>query len=318
MTGYIIRRLIQAVIVILIVSIIVFLIMRLLPGDPILIYMSQSRMQGSSTEQLQKLRHEYGLDKPLIAQYLDWLGGILHGDMGRSIFQLEPVRNLIATAFPITVYLGFLSFLISFFLGISAGIISAVRRGTWLDTVVTVLANLGITAPIFWVGIMLIYLFGLSLKWLPIQGYTSPFDNFWLSTKQLMMPVFCLSLFPIASAARQTRSSMLEVIHQDYIRTAWSKGLRERAVIFRHALKNSLIPVITWKGATVRNIFGGSVIIETVFNIPGMGRLAVNGLMEQDYAIIQGVTLIMAIIVTIANLLVDLINGWLDPRVHYE
>ena len=317
MTAYIIRRLIQAIIVIIMTSFIVFVVMRLLPGDPILLFIDQASVAGASPKAIEALRHEFGLDKPVLMQYFDWVSAALRGDLGMSIFLSRVVTDMIIQRLPITFHLGILAFLLSVFIGITAGVISAVRRGTWTDTWVTALANLGITAPIFWVGIMMIYLFGLNLRWLPIYGYTSPLDDFWLSTRQLIMPVFCLSIFAVSSAARQTRSSMLEVIRQDYIRTAWAKGLRERAVIMGHALKNGLIPVVTLKGMTVRNIFGGSVLIETVFNIPGMGRLAVDALMNQDYPIIQGVIMVIAIMVVLANLVVDLSYGWLDPRIRY-
>jgi peptide/nickel transport system permease protein len=164
---------------------------------------------------------------------------------------------------------------------------------------------------------MMIYVFGLYLHWLPVQGYTSPFTDFWLNTRQIVMPVICLALFPIASNTRQTRSSMLEVMRQDYIRTAWAKGLRERLVIFKHALKNGLVPVITLKGMGIAGIFGGQVFVEQIFNIPGMGRLSVNAIFNQDYAVIQGVMLLIAGVMLLANLLVDLSYGWLDPRVRY-
>jgi len=316
--AYIVRRLIQAVLVIFIVSIIVFLALRLLPGDPILIYISGSVFESASPQYLESLRQELGLDKPLVVQYGNWLVSCFQGDLGLSLFKDQPVTRLITSALPVTFHLGVLAFLISLVVGVAAGVISAVRRGSWVDTVVTVLANLGLTAPVFWVALMFMYLFGLNLRWLPVHGYTYPFDDFWLSTRQLIMPVFCLALFAIASTTRQTRSSMLEVIRQDYIRTARAKGLREQVIIFRHALKNGLIPVVTWKGMTVRNIFGGSVIIETIFNIPGMGRLAVDAAFEQDYAVVQGVVLVIAIVVTLANLAVDLSYSWLDPRIRYK
>jgi len=317
MTTYIIRRLIQSLFVLLIVTIIVFLAMRLLPGDPILMMVTADALKEASEEHIAALRHEFGLDKPLFVQYANWLSGAVRGDLGKSILHGDSVTTEIVRRIPITFHLGAVAFLMSILIGIPAGIISAVRRGGWLDTGVTLLANLGITVPIFWLGILLVYLFALYLRWLPTFGYTSPFDNFWLSTRQVLMPIFCLSVFAIASGARQTRSSMLEVIQQDYIRTAWSKGLKERAVIFRHALKNALIPVVTLKGMTVSNIFGGSVLIETVFNIPGMGRLAVDGVVSQDYAIVQGVILVVATAVMLANLVVDLSYGWLDPRIRY-
>ena len=191
--------------------------------------------------------------------------------------------------------------------------IAAIRRGKWIDTVVTALAYLGVCIPIFWLGILMIYGFGLKLDWLPIAGYTSPFDDFWLSTKQLVMPVTCLSIFGLASIARQMRSSMLEVIRQDYIRTAWAKGLRERVIVMRHALKNSLIPIITLIGMGSHH-FGGSVMVETVFAIPGIGRLMVTSLFGHDYVVVQSGVLIIAIIIIFTNLIVDISYGWLDPQ----
>lgn len=318
MTTFLIRRLIQAVIVLLLVTLIVFFTMRLLPGDPVLMVLLSTEVEEITQEQLDILRHEYGLDKPLIMQYFDWIGGIFQGDLGASILQKIPVSGELMRRLPITLHLGLLAFVLSAVIGIPAGIICAIRRGTWIDTVVTLIANVGITVPIFWLGIVFIYFFALYLGWLPVMGYTSPFDDFWMSTRQIIMPVICMAVFPIASAARQTRSSMLEVMHRDYIRTAWSKGIRERVVVIKHALKNALIPVITLKGMSLSMIIGGSVLIETVFNIPGMGRLAVASVVNQDYQYVQGIILIVAVVVVLGNLLVDITNGWLDPRIRYN
>ena len=318
MTTYIIRRLILAVIVLILVSVFVFLTMRLLPGDPILMYVSASSVQEITEEQLDALRHEFGLDKTLPMQYLDWISGVLRGDLGTSILNRSPVTQEILKRLPITVHLGLLAFIIAIIIGIPAGVLCAIRRGSWLDNLLTTLANIGITVPVFWLGIILIYVFALYFKLLPVMGYTSPFEDFWLSTKQIIMPVFCLALGPLAGNARQARSSMLEVIHKDYIRTAWSKGLKEQTIIMKHALKNGLMPVVTLSGIGVGTILGGSVLIEQVFNIPGMGRLAVTSVMNQDYPYVQAIALIMAISIVFANLLVDISYGWLDPRVHYD
>ena len=318
MTAYVIRRIIQAVFVLLLVSIIVFISLHILPGDPIYMLMTSEEMNQKPEEEIQALRHEYGLDKPLIVQYFDWLGGVLHGDFGTSIRFRFSVGGLMLERIPLTLHLGILAFIIAHVLGIAAGVVCAVRRGTWWDTVVTVLANFGITIPIFWLGIMMIYLFSLYLHWLPVMGYTSPFTDFWMSTRQLVMPVICLAIMPMASAARQTRSSMLEVMHQDYIRTAWSKGLKERAIIIKHAMKNGLIPVLTLAGLHLSGIIGGSVLIETVYAIPGVGRLAVDSLFNRDYLVIQGVTILVAGVIVLVNLIVDIAYGWLDPRVRYR
>ncbi len=318
MGAYIVRRILQMILIMIIATAIVFLMVRLLPGDPILMYLTQQDMDGFTTEQVEKMRHDLGLDRPLYIQYLAWVGNVLTGDLGNSLIQRRTVMGEIKKRLPITLHLGILAFTISIIVGIPGGIVAAVRRGGWLDQVITTIGNLGITVPIFWLGILLIDLFGLKLGWLPIFGYTSPFEDFWLNTKQIIMPVFCLAIPSIASTIRLTRSSMLEVMRKDYIRTAWSKGLGEKMVIFRHALKNSLLPVITLKGITVVVILGGSVFIETVFNIPGMGRLAVEAIRAQDYPVIQGVILFIAIVVTLSNLLVDLTWGWLDPRIRYD
>lgn len=318
MSAYIIRRFMHLIIVFLLVSIMVFMVMRLLPGDPIYMLVSRASADSASEAQIDKLRHEYGLDRNMTIQYLDWLGGVFRGDFGVSIANGRDVRDDIVRRLPITLHLGILALIISFILGVPAGVICAVRRGTWLDTLVTSLANIGITIPVFWLGVVLMYLFALKLRWLPIFGYTSPFDDFWLNCKQIIMPVFCLAITSVAGIARQARSSMLEVMRQDYIRTAWSKGLKERGVIIKHGLKNGLIPVIVLLGLGLSQIVGGSVLVETVFNVPGMGRLAVTAMSNQDYPVVQGVVLFFAVMVLLSNLIVDLSYGWLDPRVQYS
>jgi len=316
--AYIVRRLLTALVVLLLITAVVFIVMHLLPGDPILLYLSQDTVTAFTAEEIVAARHEFGLDKPVIVQYLNWLSGVLHGDLGESIFRSTKVTEEIGNALPITLYLGMLAWVISHVIAIPAGVICAVKRGKWIDTILTILANIGITAPQFWVGILLIYVFGLYLNWLPIFGYTSPFDDFWLSIKKVIMPVFCLSLVPLSGCVRQTRSAMLEVVRQDYIRTAWSKGLAERNVILRHAIKNGIIPVVTLAGMAVPLIIGGQVLIETVFGIPGIGRLSVTALFSRDYAIVQGIVLVIAVFVVLVNLLVDIAYGWLDPRIHYD
>jgi peptide/nickel transport system permease protein len=317
-TTFIIRRLIQSLVVLVLVSIIVFLALRILPGDPIRLIVTSSEAQSYTEEQIAQLRHQFGLDRPLPVQYVSWVGGLFRGDMGVSIFTRTPVKDEIFRRLPITFHLGVVTFFIGLIIGIPVGIISAIRRGKWLDQFVISMSNLGITIPTFWLGLLLMYFFGLYLKWLPIMGYTAPFEDWWLSTRQLVMPVFCLCVFPVASMARQTRSSMLEVMRQDYIRTAWAKGLRERIVIIRHALKNGLIPIITVAGMGIPMIVGGTVVIETVFNIPGMGRLAVASVQNQDYPYVQGIILIISAAVVLTNLLVDITYGWADPRIRFN
>jgi peptide/nickel transport system permease protein len=217
-----------------------------------------------------------------------------------------------------TLYLAGIALVLSAILGISMGILSAIRRGSFLDNVLSLFANVGIATPVFWLGLLGIYVFAYRLGWLPIQGFTWPTVDLGKSLAQSVMPIVCLSLPSIAMLARQTRSSMLEVIQQDYIRTAKAKGLREGAVTSRHALKNALIPVVTLMGILVRLLIGGSVLVETVFNIPGMGRLLVNSAINKDFIVVQAGVLLISAITCLANLAVDISYGWLDPRTRYE
>jgi peptide/nickel transport system permease protein len=317
MTAYILRRLLHAALVVLLVSVLIFVVMRLLPGDPVLMFMTSGDMQTVSPEQLASLRHEYGLDKPLPLQYVDWLSSAVRGDLGRSILFHYSVGDEIARRLPISLSLGLLALLLGVLVGPAVGAVSAVKRGTWLDTLLTVLATIGITAPSFWVAILLIYVFGLQLGLLPAYGYTSPLADPWTSLQQTVLPVLVLSVFPIAAAARQTRSSVLEVLGQDYVRTARAKGLDQRVTVVRHVLKNALMPVATLQGEIFRNIVAGSVVVETVFVIPGMSRLLITGMQAQDYPVVQGVILVVAVGVVLANLLVDVMYVWLDPRIQY-
>jgi len=318
MTTYIIRRVLWAIVILIMLTLLVFFSMRLLPGDPIIIYVGQSQgLIGMDPEALDKLRAEFGLDKPIMMQYFNWVGGIFRGDLGKSVTYNEDVGKLLAKRFPKTIYIGAVTFVIATILGTASGMFAALRRGKWADQIFTPLSYIGITIPIFWLGVLMIYAFGLKLHWLPTSGYTSPFDDFWLSTRQLIMPVVCLAVTQIAMLSRQMRSSVLEVVRQDYIRTAWSKGLSERLIVLKHMLKNSLIPVITLTGFAIGAIFGGSVLIESVFNIPGIGRLMVTSIFAQDYVVVQSCTLIFAVIVLVTNLLVDMSYGWLDPRIRY-
>jgi peptide/nickel transport system permease protein len=318
MTTYIIRRLLHALVVVLLVSILVFVVMRLLPGDPILMFVTAGDMQAASTDQVEALKHEYGLDKPLAAQYLDWLVKVGQGDLGRSILFHYSVADEIFRRLPISLSLGLMALVVGVIVGPLLGALSAAQRGTWLDTVLTVTATIGITAPSFWVGILLIYIFGLKLGWLPVYGYTSPFADFGAWLQQCILPVAVLSVFPIAAASRQTRSSVLEVLQLDYVRTARAKGLSESRTVAGHVLKNALMPVATLQGEIFRNIVAGSIVVETVFVIPGMSRMLLNGMLAQDYPVVQGVILVVAVAVVLANLMVDIVYGWLDPRIQYS
>jgi peptide/nickel transport system permease protein len=314
MANFIIRRLFQTVIVVLLVTIISFLLMQLIPGDPALTLLGTEATQG----QIDALRKELWLDRPVYIQYFHWLDNSIHGDFGSSITLRQDVSTLLAKRLPVTLYLSLWAFFGSIIFGIIFGIISAIRRGSWIDNVVSLLANSGVAVPVFWLGILGIYLFGLKLGWLPLQGYTSPLDDFGRSTRQIVMPVICLAVPFLAILTRQTRSSMLEIIRNDYIRTAMSKGLKEQVIISRHALRNALIPIVTLIGINLRTIIGGSVLVETVFNIPGMGRLLVQACFNKDFQVMQASLVIMSLITCISNLAVDISYGWIDPRVRYE
>ena len=314
MLSFIIRRLIQTLVVLFIVSLLSFFLLHIIPGDPVVAMLGMD----ATPQTVAQLRQELSLDRSLFTQYVDWIWGALHGDLGKSLIFREDVTKLIGQRLPITAYISFLALIISTVVGIWAGIIGAVRRGGFTDSMISLFANMGIAVPTFWLGILGIYVLGLKLDLLPIQGFTWPTVDFWKSMGQVIMPVFCLSVPGVAVLARQTRSSMLEVIRQDYIRTAISKGLRERVVIYRHALKNALIPVVTLLGIQVRLLVGGAVLTETVFNIPGMGRLLVRASFDKDFLIVQGCTLFIGIAVCLSNLLVDLSYGWIDPRIRYE
>jgi peptide/nickel transport system permease protein len=318
MATYLIRRVLWALVILIMLTLLVFFAMRLLPGDPIIIYVGQSQgLVNMDPEALAELKAQFGLDKPIMVQYFNWVGGIFRGDLGKSLYYHDKVTTLLGKRMPVTLHIGVITFIIATILGVLGGMLAALRRGKLGDQIITPLSYIGITIPIFWLGVLMIYAFGLKLHWLPTSGYTSPFDDFWLSTKKLIMPVICLAVTQIAMLSRQMRSSVLEVVRQDYVRTAWSKGLRERAIVIKHMLKNSLIPVITLMGFAIGMIFGGSVLIESVFNIPGMGRLMVTSIFNQDYVVVQSCTLIFAVIVLLTNLAVDISYGWLDPRIRY-
>jgi len=318
-TTYILRRLLMALLVLFIITIIVFFIMRLLPGDPLIIYMGQAAQQQAIDEgQIEELRRQFGLDKSLVVQYFNWIGGVVKGDFGESINYHEKVSRLLAERLPVTIYIGAISLVFGSIIGISIGLWAGIRRAKWPDRIITPLTYIGISIPIFWLGILMIYLFALKLHWLPTSGWTSPFDDFVLSTRKIVMPVICMSLFSIAANARQMRSSVLETIGQDYIRTAWAKGLSERIIIFRHAMKNSLIPVITLVGLQVPILVGGTVIIEQIFSLPGMGRLLINAIAQRDYPIVSGMLVVVAVAMVLINLLVDLAYAFLDPRIRYK
>ena len=320
MTAYIIRRVIIGFIILLLVTMIVFLFVRLLPGDPLIVYMASYDIaaQTIGEEEYQFLLAKFGLDKPIPVQYINWLGDLFRGDLGKSIVLQEDITTLMANVMPRTAYLGAISMIIGTGLGVLFGIIVALRRGTRTDTIITFMANIGITVPQFWLGILLMYFFSYKLGWLPTSGWTAPFDDPWMHFKQIIMPVICLSVGGLSGMCRLTRSCMLEVMRQDYVRTAWAKGLGEKLIVFRHQIRNAVIPIVTVLGGTLGGILGGAIIVENVFAIPGMGRLMVAGVFDQDYQIVQAGVLLFGGIVIFSNLVVDITWAWIDPRIRYD
>ena len=258
------------------------------------------------------------LDKPMLVRYWHWVEKIVQGDMGLSYKYTKPVMDLLRQRLPVTMYLGGISLIISVFLGIILGTLCGINRGRTVDNVLTVLANIGSVVPGFWLAVVGMYIFSIKLGWLPSYGFSFPTAGVGLSIKQTIMPVVCLSVGAVASLTRQMRSGMLEVIRQDYIRTARAKGLKESQVIVRHAIKNAIIPVVTLLGMNLRGIVSGAVTIETVYAINGTGSLLVNSIVGRDYPVIQACVLIISVVVVLSNLLVDICYGYLDPRIRLQ
>lgn len=311
MCRYIFKKIMTSILVVFVVSVFAFSLMHILPGDPARLALGEEASQAAVDE----LREELHLDKPILTQYRIWITGVLKGDFGQSIKYHRPVSEIISEKLPRTFYLGLPALFISAVIGICFGIVTAVKRGGWLDQGITFLATLGSGTPVFWVGILGIFIFAMKLKILPIQGYVSPTEDFGGFLQKAIMPIFCLSIGMIASVTRQTRNNMLEVINQDYIRTARANGLSEGRVIFGHALKNSLIPVVTILALQVRLVIGGSIIVEQVFNIAGVGQLLAVSVNNRDYLIVQGCVLMISLVTVACNLVVDILYGVIDPRI---
>ena len=313
MGKYILKRLVQTVAVILIVAIATFFLTSLVPGDPVLAVAGTDELE---QEKYVAIYHELNLDKPVIERFFIWFWGVLHLDFGTSYVYHQGVWELIGSRIGITMYLALLSLVISFPIGVLFGIITAVKRGTKIDAVITLLANICACLPQFWIGICLMYVFGLKLGLLPAFGLK------WASqvglgahVKALIMPLTCLSLGGIAGITRQTRSSMLEVIRQDFVRTARSKGIREKIVISKHVLRNGLIPVITMLGSRLAHLIGGSMFVENVFTIPGMGMLIMKCVTSHDMPTIQAMVLITATVSCVAYIITDILYVVVDPRI---
>jgi peptide/nickel transport system permease protein len=316
MARYLVRRLLMMVPVLVLVSIIAFSITLLLPGDPALAILGE---QGAKNEQAyQALRKELGLDQPLPIQYLQWARKTFSGDLGISIRNKQPVGEAILTRLAPTLQLATMAFLLGLLIAIPVGVISAVRPNSFFDIVGTVLALSGVAVPSFWLGIILVVIFSVWLKWLPPSGYVSLLANPVQSLKLMLLPSIVLATEVAAVLTRQVRSALLEVLRQDYMTTARAKGLREANVVRIHALKNAMLPVVTIMGLLVGRLAGGTVIVETIFSIPGVGRLAVDSIFFRDFPVVQGVVMVMAVAVLTANLAADFVYAAIDPRIRYR
>ncbi len=311
MTSYIIKRLLASILVIFIVSIFVFSIIHVLPGDPVVMALGLETPQ----EDIDRVREEKHLNDPLPQQYVTWIVEMFHGDFGESLIEFRPVTQIFADRLPKTLAVGVPAFFIGVLIGIIFGIISAVKRGKFIDQLITLMTTLGIGTPQFWIGMLLMYVFAIKLKWFPMRNLTLPTDNFAQYLRSAFLPIVCSSIQMIGSISRQTRSNMLEVISQDYIRTARANGIKESTIVYKHALKNALIPVITVVGMNLRNIIAGSVIIENIFSIPGIGVTMTNAISNRDYWVLQGCVLLVSIIAVLGNLIVDILYGYIDPRI---
>lgn len=290
------------------ISVLTFVLIHLVPGGPFLELEGGGR--ALSPEVVAQIEKFYGLDKPLWEQYLTYIGHVLRGDFGRSLLDNESVLVLLRQGFPVSGQLGAMAIVVAVFVGIPLGVFAAVRRNSWVDHLATGASILGITVPSFVLGFILIIIFALQLRWLPVAG--------WGSWSYKVMPVIALSMEPIALFARYTRASLQEVLNQLYVTVAKSKGVPPGAILFRHALKNALIPVVTVLGLVIPHLIVGSFLIETVFAVPGTGRFFVTSISRRDYPVVMGITMLFATLVALANLLADMLYAWLDPRIQYD
>lgn len=314
MLRFIARRLLISIPVLVLVSMMSFAVVWLVPGDPAAAFLDA----GATPAQLAQVRHRLGLDKPFYVQTIGWYGRILHGDLGQSILLNRSVAAAIVERLPVTLSLTALALGFATLMGVAAGLLAAMRHQSWADQSIMVLALLGLSVPEFWLGLVLIFAFAVDLRWFPAGGYVplgQSVSGWWHS---MAMPAFTLAAVQVGFIARMTRSAMLEVLHQDFIRTADSKGLPRSVVVLRHGLPNALIPILTVLGIVAGSLLGGAVVIEQVFSLPGVGRLIVGAVLSRDFPVIQGTLLFVAVIYLLINLIVDILYAAADPRVRLE
>ncbi|HLB96807.1 MAG TPA: ABC transporter permease [Acetobacteraceae bacterium] len=313
MFAYAVRRVLATIPVMLVVALFVFSLLYIAPGDPAAIIAGDQ----ATPADIERIRESLGLDRPYLVRFGDWLWHILHGDLGTSIFTNLPVTHMIAQRIEPTLSLMLLTIVFSIVIAIPLGVLAAWKHGTWIDRLVMVISVLGFSVPVFVFGYLLAYVFALQLDWLPVQGFTSISDGVWPFLQGLILPTVALGLIYVALLARITRATMLDVLSQDYVRTAKAKGVGQRAVLFVHALKNAAVPIVTVIGNGVALLIGGAVVTESVFAIPGLGRLTVDAILRRDYPIIQGVVLLFSVTYVLVNLVVDLLYTVFDPRIRY-
>ena len=319
MRTYIARRLLLFVPTLFGASLLIFVLMRLVPGDiaEILVYQTGSESSAVQKRQIEQIRRELGLDRPVITQYVAWLAGAVRGDFGYSYSQRRPVNEILAERFPRSMELAAVTLILAALWSIPLGVVSAVRQNTWLDYLVRVLSISGLSLPIFFTGVLILYLLVRVFRWLPPLEYVSLTEAPAENLKQLIWPALAQAYYISAPIMRLTRSQMLEVVRQDFVRTARAKGLGERVVMYRHALSNSLLPVVTFVGWWGGRLLGGVVIMEIIFAVPGMGLALVQAVSYRDYPTVQAIIFVMALIFLTVNLVVDVLYGWLDPRIRY-
>lgn len=314
MIAYIVKRLLSTVPVLIVVSVTIFLIIHITPGDPAATILGME----ATPEQIEKLNEELGFNRPIHEQYVDWIGGLVRGDLGNSLFMRKPVAEAIIDHINPTLSLAILAQVIAIILAVPFGIIAAYRRGTLVDTTLMSISLLGMAIPSFILGLILMLVVGVQLQWLPVAGYVPLSAGIVAHLKHLILPAISLGAIQAALISRMTRSSMLDILNLNYIKTARAKGLKEANVLLKHAFRNAFLPVLTVIGQTFGTLVTGAVVVETIFNIPGLGQLIINSISRRDYTVIQGVVLMVTVLYVFINLIIDLLYGLVDPRVRLD
>lgn len=312
MIEYIVRRLIFGIFVLFIMTTFIFIIMRAVPGDVVTLQLANS---GATAEQMDALKAEMGLDKSVLGQLVDWVSDAVQGNLGNSLWSGQQVSEIILERLPVTIQLAVMSIILAIIIGIPIGVISAVKQNTFIDHFLKVISIGGLSIPNFWLGLILLTVLSLTLNWIPPLGYQSFMENPFVNMQQMFLPAICLAITLSASIVRMTRSAVLEVLHSEFIRTVRAKGAKEGIVIFKHALRNSLVSVITLIGLQIGYLLGGTVVLESIFALPGLGSLIFESVLVRDYPIVQSTVLVFGAMFLLVNLVVDVMYGWVDPRI---